>query len=306
MIRRVLLQTIVAKDLEGAARAIGEGLGWERTAEGTVGLELAAVWGIDAGPHPRFVCLAPPGAARGFLRLVDGPEDDLSSNFHRPGFFNAELLSRDVDAAHARLAGQAGFRILCAPQTYDMAAAGGACSRSFATRGPGGAGVFLTTYLSVPPPRRLPEALHLAGPMFNAAVSTDDLDAVVGFYEGVLGLARRLDGRLAQPSINRILGLPEDWGFRMLVYKGEGDGLIEVDVHEHPLPLALPLPAGHLKPGNSILTLETDELDALLRRADERGSRHTQARTLAAEPYAGRRAAVAFGPVGERIELVEA
>jgi len=306
MIRRVLLQTIVARDLEGAAQAVGEGLGWERTSEGPIGEHLALAWGIARGPHSRFVCLAPPGAERGFLRLVDGPEDDVSGNFHRPGFFNAELLSRDVDAAHARLAAHAGFRILCAPQTYDMAAAGGACSRSFATRGPGGAGVFLTTYLSVPPPRKLPEALHLAGSIFNAAVSTDDLDAVVAFYEGVLGLARRLDGRLAQPAINRILGLPEDWGFRMLVYKGEGEGLIEVDVHEHPLPPALPLADGQLKAGNSMLTLETDELDAVLRRADERGTRRTQARALADPPYAGRRAAVAFGPVGERIELVEA
>jgi catechol 2,3-dioxygenase-like lactoylglutathione lyase family enzyme len=132
--------------------------------------------------------------------------------------------------------------------------------------------------------------------MFNAAVSTDMQLPVEIFYEKILGMHLRLSGRLVQPSVNRIIGLPEDWGFKMLVYKGEGDGLIEIDIHEHDVPLEPKTPEGQLRRGNAMLTLETPGLDAILERAAQDGFPATSAHRIDAMPYDRRRAAVLRGP----------
>jgi catechol 2,3-dioxygenase-like lactoylglutathione lyase family enzyme len=250
--------------------------------------------------------LSAPGVSRGFIRLVEGPEDDQTGTFHKRGMFNAELLTRDVETLFTRLTGSSRFRVVSELNTYDLSGAGGgAVSRSFATRGPGGAGFFFTQYLKVPPPRTLPVCETLVGPMFNAAISIDQQSRVETFYEKTLGMHLRLKGRLTQPAVNRIIGLRDEWGFMMLVYKGEGDGLIEVDVHEHDVPLDPRVPEDQLRPGNSMLTVETTDLDAVLRRAAEAGFSGTNAAAIAAFPCEGRRAAVLRGPAGERIELVE-
>lgn len=305
MIRQVLVETLVTRDLSRALNAWTEVIGWEVTAAGLVEGELADLWEVDAAEFPRWAVVAPPGVDRGYIRLIEGPDDDEIEGFHRPGLFNAELLCADVDLLHRRLADSDFFHPLCEPTTYDLGSTGGACSRSFATRGPSGAGVFFTTYLSVPPPRQLPVCETLVGPMFNSAISTSGGEDVVRFYEEVLALSRRLEGRIESPAINRILEIPQDWGFGMVVYKGEGDGLIEVDFHEHPLPAGIAGGPGRLKPGNSFLTLRTDDLEGILDRAQAAGCRATGVFSPQQPPYGGRRVGRVVGPVGETYELLE-
>ena len=306
MIQQVLMQTVSLRDVDQGVAALRDDLGFELRAGGATDRALARVWGVTPSAHPRFAVLSAPGVSRGFIRLVEGPVNDETGTFHKRGMFNAELLTRDVEALFARLKGSTHFRIVSELNTYDLSGAGGgAVSRSFATRGPGGAGFFFTQYLKVPPPRTLPVCETLVGPMFNAAVSTDSRPRVEEFYEKTLGMHLRLAGRLTQPTVNRIIGLPDDWGFMMLVYKGEGDGLIEVDIHEHDVPANPPVPEDQLRPGNSMLTVETGDLDAVLRRAAEAGFHGAATEVISAPPYDGRRAAVLRGPAGERIELVE-
>ncbi len=307
MIQQVLMQTIVVEDVGSGIEALRTDLGFELTAGGVFTEEVEVCLGLSHETPRPFAILGAPGVARGFLRLVEGPSDDRSGTFHKVGWFNAELLTSDVEALHARLQSSQSFRIVSDLNTYDLSGAGGgAISRSFATRGPGGAGFFFTQYLKVPPPRTLPVCATLVGPMFNAALATPTGDGPVeAFYGKVLGMKRRLAGRLTQPSVNRIIGLPDDWGFLMLVFKGEGDGLIEIDVHEHEVPAGPEVADGRLRPGNSVITLETTDLDAILNRAAQEGFASTQARNIAAAPYGNRRAATVRGPAGERIELIE-
>ena len=305
MIQQVLMQTISLRRLDLGVRALLEDLGFELLTEGLTDDDLAGVWGVSRAVHPRFAVLRAPGTSRGFIRLVEGPEDDETKTFHKRGLFNAEILTRDVETLFARLANSAHFDLVSALNTYDLSGAGGgAVSRSFATRGPGGAGFFFTQYLKVPPPRTLPVCEHLVGPMFNAALSTVEQSRVETFYEGVLGMQRRLAGRLTQAEVNRIIGLPDDWGFMMLVFKGLGDGLIEVDIHEHDVPQGPSVRDDHFRPGNAMLTLETEQLDALLERAAKEGFGATEPRVIEASPYGNRRGAVLRGPAGERVEIV--
>ena len=307
MIQQVLMQTVSLHGLDAGVSALREELGFEVRSEGRVERGLARVWGLTLSARSRFAVLSAPGVSRGFIRLVEGPKDDETGTFHKRGLFNAELLTRDVESLFARLSGSSRFRVVSDLNTYDLSGAGGgAVSRSFATRGPGGAGFFFTQYLKVPPPRTLPVCETLVGPMFNAAISTDRQPRVEAFYQTTLGMHLRLKGRLTQPTVNRIIGLPDDWGFMMLVYKGEGDGLIEVDIHEHDVPADPPVEDDQLRPGNSMLTVETADLDAVLGRASEAGFSGTPAEAVAAFPYEGRRAAVLRGPAGERIELLGA
>ena len=307
MIHKVLMQTVSLREIEAGVSALRDDLGFDLRAEGEVGDDLAHVLGISRRSHPRFAVMGAPGVSRGFIRLIEGPSDDRTGTFHKQGLFNAEILTRDVEALHARLSSSCAFEVVSELNTYDLSGAGGgALSRSFATRGPGGAGFFFTQYLKVPPPRTLPVCETLVGPMFNAAVSTPTQEGPVeNFYQRVLGMNRRLSGRLTQPTVNRIIGLPDDWGFLMLVYKGEGDGLIEVDVHEHEVPAEAVVPHDQLRPGNSILSLETSDLDAILDRAAEAGCVVTPPRRVAGPLYDNRRAAMLRGPAAERIELIE-
>jgi len=308
VIQQVLMQTVSLKAFDEGILALRDDLGFEVKAEDRLGDDLAGAMGISSVAHPRFAVLGAPGVSRGFIRLVEGPSDDDTGTFHKQGLFNAEILTRDVEALFARLQGSIHFRLVSELNTYDLSGAGGgAVSRSFATRGPGGAGFFFTQYLKVPPPRTLPVCETLVGPMFNAAISTPTQNGPVeSFYQGVLGMNRRLAGRLTQPSVNRIIGLPDEWGFMMLVYKGEGDGLIEVDIHEHPVPPDPEIPKDQLRPGNSVLTVEARDFDAILQRAGEAGFAATPPRAIRVAPYGGRRVAVVFGPAAERIELIEA
>ena len=306
MISTVLLETLVSSDLEDALAGWRDELGWEVTERSALSEDLATFWDIDSARYPEFAVLTSPGSDRGFVRLVQGPEDDDEGSFHHPGLFNAELLCRDVDELHARLAGSSRFQLVCDPTTYDLGSTGGACSRSFATRGPGRTGVFFTTYLSVPPPRELPVCEHLVGPMFNSACAVEDAAMMESFYEGIVGMERRLEGRIASPGINRILELPSDWAFHMVVYKGEGDGLIEIDLHERELPVGFGSPGGRLKPGNSFLTLATSDLDGLAERARQARVMRSEPRPFQFAPYRGRRALILEGPAAERVEVMEA
>ncbi|MEJ2084419.1 MAG: hypothetical protein P8Y44_01905 [Acidobacteriota bacterium] len=304
MINQVLLETIVTKDLDRAIDAWTETLGWELRDRAEVDGELAEFWHLDRSAFQRYAILVSPGTDRGYLRLLQGPSDDETGSFHHPGLFNAEFLCQDVDALHARLQGSDEFEPLCEPTTYDLASTGGACSRSFATRGPGSAGVFFTTYLSVPPPRVLPICEHMVGPMFNSAMAVEDDNAMVEFFETVLGMERRLEGRIASPGINRILDLPSDWGFLMVVYKGERDGLIEVDVHEHDLPQGFGSREGEIKPGNSFLTLVALDFEGIVRRASAAERLRSAPTRLSHPPYHGRPAVLLRGPADEPVEVV--
>lgn len=305
MISRVLQQTIVTDSLDAGVAAWEEEIGWELAGSGEVDDKLSAYLGAPPDEFTRFASLASPSRDRGGVRLLEGPRADRTETFHQPGLFNTELLCSDVDALHERLTRSTRFQVLCEPTTYDLGSTGGAKSRSFATRGPGGAGVFFTTYLSVPPPRELPRCDHLVCGMFNAALATSDGEAMAAFFEGVLGMERRLEGRIASAAINRILDLPEELAFHMVVYKGEGEGLIEVDVHDH----ELPRPAGEsgsLKAGNSFLTLESPALDGIRRRAEEAGVLVGSIEGSSAAPYFGRPAVLLTGPEGQPLEVVGA
>ena len=310
MISRVLSETLVVRDLDRAVAAWRDELGWPVTGGGEVSPGLADLLAVSPAAHPRFALLESPQGrvaeyAGGSLRLLEGPADDERGTFHHIGLFNAELICADVDELHARLtaAPDPGFRPVCPPTTYDLGAAGGAVSRSFASRGPGGAGVYFTTYQQVPPPRVLPRLDHLVGPMMNSALAVDDR-AAERFFEDVLGLGRRFAGYFSDPNINRLLDLPPDGGFDLVVYKGEGEGLIEVDFYDRPF-AAEPDPGpGRIAGGNAFLTLETADLGGTVARAAAAGVLWQGPAELAVEPYGGRPGLLLRGPAGQRFELV--
>ena len=140
MIHQVLAQTIVLQDLRPGIDALRTHLGFELRSEGPLGEAAARSLGVSPLVHRRFALLGAPGVSRGFIRLVEGPSDDESATFHKTGLFNAEILTSDVEALYAQLKGSGAFKVVSDLNTYDLSGAGGgAVSRSFATRGPGGA-----------------------------------------------------------------------------------------------------------------------------------------------------------------------
>lgn len=306
MIQRLLLETMVVPDLHGARTAWTDELGWEAVAQAETDEPFAKLWGLHRPAHPRFAILRAPGSTGGHVRLLEGPAGGRPALVDQAGLFNAEMMSRDVDALYERVKGSAEFRPVSAPRTYDLRETGAAVSRSFATRLPGGGSVFFTQLLEAPTPRVLPTTPHLAGPVFNGAVATDDQKRVEAFYEGVLGMTRRFDMRIDQKEVSEVLGLSAHRPFRMVVFKGEGDGLVELDVHEGTLVRPAAPPEGQLAFGNAGLTLETGDFRNLVARASAAGALRREGGRIPGPPYHGRRAAILEGPAGEVIEVVEA
>ena len=82
-----------------------------------------------------------------------------------------------------------------------------------------------------------------------------------------------------------------------MVHKGRMP-IIEVDGYPDAAS-ERPIAQGHLPPGNAIVTLAVDDLEAV------KMPPITQLHRRQHAPYSGRRSAVFTGPEGELIELVE-
>jgi hypothetical protein len=279
----------------------------ERVGGGPVSAELRALWGVEAGAHPRATVLGAPASSRGYLRLVDSDvevADELPAR--RVGPFGFELFSRDVDLVHQRLVRDGTFAALSAPTDYDMSVIGSGIGRSFAARGPGGIWILITTMISVPPPRPLPAVEQLVGPVVNMPIATLAREPAVRLYHEALGIPVRFDGRLADPVVNAVISLPADRAFHCTVFS-IGDGqLVEHHVHP-PGTLAPPVrPPGRLRPGPAGYAFTVDDLGGAVEAARVAGHEVRGPLPVPDAPYAGRRVACLDGPDGEAVELIEA
>lgn len=304
MIRRLLGQTIVTPAWENALSAFEAELGWEKVDAFPTDPAWLQLHGFDLDRHTWTAIVRCPETNSGFVRLVEGDSPPHPRPFRRRGLFNAEIMVSDVEAAHRRLLSSSVFRPVSAPATYDMRETGAAVSRSFATSGPGGAGIYFTQILEVPAPRTVPVCPQLFSGLFNCAIAADAFEPSVDFYERTLEMSRRFDMVVAQATANQILGLDEDASFRMIVFKGEGDGLVEVDAHDGALENAIQLP-GQLASGNAMLTLEaTGALRELGERLRTKGRLVSPPQRIESVPYGGREVLIAKGPSDETVEVV--
>jgi catechol 2,3-dioxygenase-like lactoylglutathione lyase family enzyme len=298
--------TVAAPDPEHVAQAYIATLGFEERGRAALTAAHAKLWGVAAFPTgAQAILLSAPGATRGWLRIVPGPHAN-TQGWGARGWIASESIVADIEALYARVQGSP-FMPTGAPTIFDLTHLRSVLARSVTTRGPAGEGMFFTQVLRQPDGRVLQSGGAFVGPFFNCVLSTNDLQAAARLYCDALGMQPLVEGVLQDAGVNALLGFPPDTAFPFCTVRGCGDG--NVEIHQYPEGISEPRDDAPdaLPGGTAIYTLATTRYDETRRALARAGFAVLgEAAGLHGFPYLGRRAFTVRGPMGERLEIVEA
>jgi catechol 2,3-dioxygenase-like lactoylglutathione lyase family enzyme len=291
---RLAAFTLTTPDPAATAQAYCRWLDYVVADQGSIGADLAQLWGHPVLAGRRSVLLHASQAPGTLLRLVEAPAQ-AATPVALPGYgWNAmEVLVRDPYSLAAELQGSP-FKLLIPPRPLPFDAA----IHAMQVEGPAGELLYLTAL----PTDRAILGLHAAQSRvdrpFIAILGCADLAAVLAFYTEVLGTPTISAAATVVKIINDSFGLPDQHRIPLGIVKMPRDCLIEVDQ----LPAAArprPSASGELPTGFAVVSFECADLAAL-------PVPWLQApRALPEAPYLGRRAGLARGVAGELIEVIE-
>lgn len=290
---RILGGVVATPDLDAAIADYHGRLGLTLLQRGVVDAVLAARWGCPGIAGQAVATLQPASGAPCFLRLVEQP---VPADF-RPtrtfGWAAYELSVQDVFGWPDRLTGS-GFAIVGPPKEL----AGLPYFVPMQVTGRGREMLYLNEVRANTPSSDLPFAASPVDRMFICILAAPDREAACRWYAQNLRLDVGDTYTLAYSMINQAFGLPDDHQSSLTMVQRGRMTILEVDSYPAAATLR-PREPGCLPPGNALVTLAVDNLDAL-------------ALDWLAPPalidgpvYAGRRSACVVGPAGELLELVE-
>ncbi|MEM8697162.1 MAG: hypothetical protein AAGE05_14165 [Pseudomonadota bacterium] len=271
--------------------------------EGTLGLklldrgplpdDLAMSWGVPASAGRSMAILQPQSGAPCFIRLVEQPDHPDFRPTRTYGWAAYELTVQDVFGWPERLAGS-GFDIVGPPKELE----GLPYFVPMQVLGRGREMVYLNEVRENTPSSDLPHARSLTDHIFIVILATPDRAGTVAWYRETLGLDEGDTYTLEYTMINDAFGAPPGTQSDLTMVQNDRLPIVEVDDY----PVEATARARHddmLPPGNALVTLAADDLDAL--DCDWIAPPAARQGPL----YEGRRAAAVIGPAGELLELVE-
>lgn len=288
----ILGGVVTTPDVEAALADYEGVLGLQRIDDSVLGA-LADRWQAPALRDARCVTLQPRSGEACFLRLVEQPAVPGYRPISSFGWNAYELSVEDVFGWPAKLAGS-GFTIVGEPREIP----GLPYFVAMQMVGRGGEMLYLNEVRSDTPTSDLHRAGSPVDRIFITILATPDLSGTVAWYRDRLKLDEGGRYEIIYSMINKSFGLPDDTLHKLsMVQKGRMP-IVEVDAY----PAAATdreVPAGCLPPGNALVTLAVDDLDAL-------ELPWLSPPAVSDRPvYAGARAALTRGPAGELLELVE-
>lgn len=290
---RIAGGVISTPDLAAALADYVGVLGLRLVEQGALPEDLAASWGCPASAGAACALLQPESGAHCFLRLVEAPLPAEFTPTRTYGWAAFELTVKDVFGWPARLEGS-GFDVVGPPKALE----GLPYFVPMQVTGRGREMIYLNEVAQNTPTSDLPIAASLTDHVFIVILAARDREASLRWYQQALKLDESTSYTLAYSMINNAFGLPAD--YRSTITMVQKDRLPIVEVDDYP-PEATVRPGDPqaLPPGNAMVTLAVDDLDAL-------------AVELIAPPvrregllYGGRRSATVRGHAGELIELIE-
>jgi len=285
---------VVATPDLGAALADYEGrLGLELVEQGSLPAEVAGSWGTPALAGAPHAVLRPRSGAPCFLRLVEQPAVPGFRPTRTFGWAAFEFTVQDVYGWPERLAGS-GFEVVGPPKPIE----GLPYFVPMQVVGRGGEMLYLNEVACDTPSSDLPKAASPVDRIFIVILATPDRSGSVGWLRDRLGLDEGGSYTLEYTMINGAFGLAPGTQSTITMVQRARLPIVEVDGYP---PLATPRPAdpGRLPPGNALVTLAVDSLDALDL------AWIAPPAPLPGAAYRGGRAAVVRGSAGELLELVE-
>jgi catechol 2,3-dioxygenase-like lactoylglutathione lyase family enzyme len=284
---------VAVPDLAAALVDYRDHLGFAVVDQGLVPDSLAASWGIPGLAGRAMATLQPTSGARSFIRLVEQPLPDDFVPTTTYGWASYEITVQDVFGWPERIAGSS-FRIIGEPKEIE----GLPYFVAMQVYGPGREMLYFNETRSATPSSDLPFANCPMDHIFIVILAAPDRAAAVDWYRDALQLDVGDTYTIAYSMINNAFGLPDDHLSSLTMVQNGRMPIVEID--DYPAQTS-PRRAdpGCLPPGNSIVTLLIDSLDAL--NVDWIAPPTRQDGPL----YAGQRAATTIGPAGEYLELVE-
>ncbi len=288
MLKTILIVTISVLKLATVESAYQELFNYKIAARGRVTAELGEVWNAPAMTGKRYVLMQPDNGAEVYIRFIENEPVEGYEPLTSTGWNATELLVQNPDALAAAMT-DGPFTVTGAPA--DLWDAPGA-PRAMQAMGPADEVLYLT--------RNGDFATTTAvDRVFIMVLGGTSLGALSDFYGDRLGLGLGDAMQLPVPFMAEAQGVAADTMYDLRVAIISKDFLLELD--EYPPSVARrPVNSGHLPPGTSMVSFETDNLDAL-----DVAWRATPA-PVDAFPYNGRRVGVAQGPAGEWLEIIEA
>ncbi len=290
---RIMGGVVATPDLEASLADYHGRLGLPVIERGTVSKALAGSWGVPSLEGAPMAILQPSSGAPCFLRLIEQP---LPADFVPTttfGWGSYEITVQDAFGWPAKLEGS-GFRIIGEPKEipampYFVA---------MQMLGRGEEMIYLNETRMNTPTNDLPPALSPVDHMFIVILATPDRAATVAWYCNNLHFDEGDTYTLEYTMINGAFGLPAGTTSSLtMVQKGR---LPIVEVDDYPAQAKPRIaPPGGLPPGNALVSLAIDSLDAI----DLPFIMSPQ--VLAGPVYSGRRSATVIGAAGEYLELIE-
>ncbi len=289
----ILGGVVTTPDLDAALADYQGRLGLTLVERTTVPADLAHSWGCPGSANAPMATLQPASGAPCHIRLIEQPVPADFAPTRSYGWAAYEFSVQDVYGWPARLDGS-GFDIVGPPKEI----AGLPYFIPMQVTGRGQEMLYLNEVRENTPASDLPMAACPVDKIFIVILAAPDRMAAVDWYKARLGLEESGVYTLEYTMINKAFDLPS--GTQSTISMVQRGRLPMIEVDEYPAAATVrPQADGHLPPGNALVTLAVDSLEAIT--ADW----ITPPLVRDGPLYAGRRVATTRGPVGELLELVQ-
>jgi catechol 2,3-dioxygenase-like lactoylglutathione lyase family enzyme len=290
---RIMGGVVTTPDLEAAITDYSDVLGLNVVEIGHLDDSLAAAWACPASAGSAIATLQPKSGAHCFIRLVEQPVPPEFKPTRTFGWASYEMTVLDVFGWQKTVA-KSGFDIVGEPREIP----GLPYFVAMQMTGRGREMLYLNEVRMDTPTADLPKAQSPVDHIFIAILATPDRDATTNWYRDRLHLEEGGRYDIEYTMINKAFGLPDGTISGLSMVQAERMPILEID--DYPAEAtARPSNPGRLPPGNALLTLAVNNLDALTLDWIDPPQQHD------GPVYGGRRAATLFGPAGELLELVE-
>jgi catechol 2,3-dioxygenase-like lactoylglutathione lyase family enzyme len=290
---RIKCGTASTPDLEAALLDYRDLLGLHVVERGTIEKQLAESWGAPESAGQAYALLQPGSGAECFIRLIEAPLHPDFTPTRTFGWAAFELTVKDVYGLAERVAGS-GFETVGPPKPIE----GLPYFVPMQVLGRGREMLYFNEVAMDTPSSDLPKAVSDVDHIFIVILATPNRPATLTHLRERLKLDEGGSYTLNYTMINKAFGLADGTQSTITMVQSGRLPIVEVDGYPE---AATPRPRhpGMLPPGNSIVTLAVDSLDAL-------GLDWIAPPAVRPGPlYKDRRSATAAGSAGELIELIE-
>lgn len=286
--------TIAAPDVDAVEKTYTDHLGHWVVERGTVSEAQARSWAAPATMGKKMSLLAPESGKEVLLRIVENERPAAYRPLTSYGWAASELCVQDVDALQERLANTP-FKIIGPAADLEMIPE----IRAMQVVGLASEVFYLTMFKEDIPEYDLPTAHSFVDRMFIAVLATDGPEKVQNWYHKHFGIEPGEIAEIKLTLLDDAFGLAEregDYGLTVVTMRARS--LIEVDRYPSQT-VERPVAPGALPPGNAMMSVLVDSLDAV--DVDYLANPVM----LPGAPYHGRRSATLKGAMGELLEFIE-